>query len=154
MSDPAQPEHAGRSAFAELETVVRHVTEQLAVYRRRALSAEAQVRDLEQVTARAAELARAGQASERRIAELERALAEAEASAAAAAEQAVRAAESAARAEAERPVLAHAAGGADAALVSENTALRERLAEAADHTRRISERVRFLRQQLGNGGDR
>ena len=44
MSDSARPEKA---AFTELETLVRHLAAELASFRRRALTAEARVRELE-----------------------------------------------------------------------------------------------------------
>ncbi|MBA3889376.1 MAG: hypothetical protein H0X64_02495 [Gemmatimonadaceae bacterium] len=44
MSDSARPEKA---AFQELETLVRHLAAELASFRRRALTAEARVRELE-----------------------------------------------------------------------------------------------------------
>jgi hypothetical protein len=44
MSDSVRPEI---TAFRELETVVRHLGDELAGFRRRALVAEARVRDLE-----------------------------------------------------------------------------------------------------------
>ena len=166
MSDPVRPETAGRTAFVELEAVVRNVSDQLAGFRRRALSAESQVRELDQVTAHAAELAKVGETARRRIAELEQALAEAENAATQAetsAAAAVAQAEAAASVATHRAATAVAASGlggsqpasvADAELAAENAMLRERLVEAAERTRHISERVRFLRQQIGNGGDK
>ena len=44
MSDSARPE---KVAFTELETLVRHLAAELAAFRRRALTAEARVRELE-----------------------------------------------------------------------------------------------------------
>lgn len=44
MSDRERPE---RAAFDELATVVRHLSEELAGFRRRALTAEARLRELE-----------------------------------------------------------------------------------------------------------
>lgn len=44
MSDSERPEQA---AFQELETLVRHLATELASFRRRALTAEARVRELE-----------------------------------------------------------------------------------------------------------
>jgi hypothetical protein len=41
-----------------------------------------------------------------------------------------------------------------ASLESENRELRERLEHAADRTRAMLDRVRFLRQQTSNGSDR
>jgi len=166
VSDPVRPETAGRTAFVELEAVVRNVSDQLAGFRRRALSAESQVRELDQVTAHAAELAKVGETARRRIAELEQALAEAENAATQAetsAAAAVAQAEAAASVATHRAATAVAASGlggsqpasvADAELAAENAMLRERLVEAAERTRHISERVRFLRQQIGNGGDK
>lgn len=151
MSDPARPESAGRLALVELETVVRHVTEQLAGYRRRALSAESQVKEMEIATSRAADLARAAEAARTRIDALERALAEAESSTAAAVQASAAAAATVSALRAEQ---GGAPSQADKALLAENVALRDRLAEAAERTRQISERVRFLRQQIGNGGEK
>lgn len=45
MSDSVRPEIA---AFRELETLVHHLAEELASFRRRALVAEARLRDLEE----------------------------------------------------------------------------------------------------------
>lgn len=42
MSDNARPDHR---AFDELETLVRHLGEELAAFRRRALSAESQLKE-------------------------------------------------------------------------------------------------------------
>jgi chromosome segregation ATPase len=167
VSDPERPESAGHTAFVELEAVIRNVTDQLAVFRRRALSAESQVRELDQVTAHAAELTKVADTARRRIAELEQALAEAEkatAQAEAAASAAVTQAEAAAAAVAKNQAAAASvvpgtadAGGAltaDSELAAENAMLRERLVEAAERTRQISERVRFLRQQIGNGSEK
>lgn len=159
MSDPAGPESAGRSAFVELEGVIRNVTDQLAVFRRRALSAESQVRELDQVTAHAAELAKVSETARRRIAELEHALAEAEAIAERAQTASAEAEAKVQAAAAVSPVssaggVAKGEGAAQSALAAENAMLRERLAEAAERTRQISERVRFLRQQIGNGSEK
>jgi len=44
MSDSARPE---KTAFRELETLVRHLADELAGFRRRALLAEARVREAE-----------------------------------------------------------------------------------------------------------
>jgi HrpA-like RNA helicase len=46
---------------------------------------------------------------------------------------------------------AEGANPSNRVLKAENAALRERLGEAVERTRVIAERVRFLRQQLGNG---
>lgn len=45
MSDPVQAE---RAAFRELETAVGHLAEELAAFRRRALTAEARLRELDE----------------------------------------------------------------------------------------------------------
>jgi hypothetical protein len=51
MFDSARPEVA---AFRELETLVRHLGDELAGFRRRALLAEARVRELEELDAKSA----------------------------------------------------------------------------------------------------
>lgn len=122
MSDPARPERTGHAALTELTSVIRHVTEQLAGFRRRALAAEARLRELERSAAAAEE---ANRARVSRQAAVELAVTEASGRAAGAV--------------------------ATELLVAENAALRERLGEAVERTRLIGERVRFLRQQLGNG---
>ncbi len=157
MSDPDRPELAGRAAFEELESVVRNVTEQLTGYRRRALSSEAQLRDLEPVAARAAIDAEAARAAQARVTELERALLLAEqavADATASATAAERAGEAAAEAAARHLLESASQEPANAEVLAENAALRERLAEASTRTRQIAERVRFMRQQLSNGADK
>jgi hypothetical protein len=167
VSDPARPESAGHAALTELSSVIRHVTEQLAGFRRRALAAEARVRELEQS---AADAAQAAQAAMDRAAALEAAVAEAPAQAAriTALEHALvearqhhgRAAalelalDEAPRSSGTAPTAGPEAAGSGSqagALAAENAALRERLGEAVERTRVIGERVRFLRQQLGTG---
>lgn len=157
MSDHDRPESAGRTAFVELEAVVRNVTEQLSGYRRRALSAEAQVRDLEIVSARASADAESARAAQTRIEELERALSSAEQAtgeATAAAARATRESEAAAEALAAQVRQRNAQGPTSEEVLAENAALRERLADASDRTRQIAERVHFVRQQLGTGGEK
>lgn len=84
MSDHAHPESHASSplveAFAELSRLVQRLGEELASYRKRALTAESRVRALEEEAVRAGEIA-PGRALEleRRNAELERRLADAEA---------------------------------------------------------------------------
>lgn len=83
MSDHAHPESHAPSlveAFAELSRLVQRLGEELAAYRKRALTAESRVRTLEEEAASAGEIApgRALQL-EQRNAELERRLADAEA---------------------------------------------------------------------------
>ena len=148
------------AAFRELDTLVRNLTDQLAGYRRRALAAESRSRELE---------LQAGQ--------LERALSDSRQELSAASESrehALVAARTAreslaqlehAHAELERASVelfptsalhgAHrAAGSVDPDLVAENERLRSRLAEAKERTTLISDRVRFLRQQLMTGTER
>jgi chromosome segregation ATPase len=193
VSVPARAEHPARLALAELESVIRNVTDQLATFRRRALAAEARSREAEEALraaqgageAESARLSGALATSVARIAELERAVAATAALTARVAElekvqatsgaQATRIAElEQALADATSAQLAHAEATAtelappapvpprrdaqgqlvDPALLAENEALRARLAEATERTRVIAERVRFLRQQLSNGGER
>jgi hypothetical protein len=108
------------AAFRELELLVRHLSDQLAGYRRRALGAEARVRELEH-----------------RTQALEGALTEARA-------QAV--------VQAPVPIVLPSAG--DARLEAENRQLRQRLADARERTGVLVERVRFVRQAAGQGGER
>jgi predicted nucleic acid-binding Zn-ribbon protein len=97
MSSPARPELV---AFHDLETLVRHLGEELASFRRRALLAEAQLRD-----AGHAPSAKGRGPLADRLAELER----------------------------------------------ENQDLRDRIGRAEERVRQMTERVRFLRQQLQSG---
>ncbi len=110
------------AAFREVELLVRHLSDQLAGYRRRALGAEARVRELEQ-----------------RTQALEGALTEARAQAVAPAPASV-------------PIVLPSAG--DARLEAENRQLRQRLAEARERTGVLVERMRFVRQAAGQGGER
>jgi galactokinase/mevalonate kinase-like predicted kinase len=156
VSDPARPESAGHAALTELASVIRNVTEQLAGFRRRALAAESRVRELEQSAATAEQSVRELAA---RSKSLEAAMAEARQHAARVHElegalvEAQKASEAALQVPARSPA-GSGGGPASKALVAENEALRERLGEAVERTRVIAERVRFLRQQLGNGGDK
>jgi hypothetical protein len=106
------------AAFRELELLVRHLSDQLAGYRRRALGAEARVRELEQRT------------------------------------QALEEALTAARAQAVAPVPMVLPSAGDARLEAENRQLRQRLAEARERASVLVERVRFVRQAAGRGGER
>ncbi len=101
---------AATAAFEELERAVRHLGEELAFFRRRALDAERRAREL------SAHLAPAPGGED---------------PAAAAAEL----------------------RGRVAALEAENGELRERLTEAAERTRALADRVRFVRQQQELAGD-
>ena len=141
------------AAFRELDTLVRNLTDQLAGYRRRALAAESRARELEQ----SADAVRQGASTAQdrveslsddlsaaheqvRMQRLELAAAKAtieelnEAVASAAAEVA---------AAGGRPV-----SPTERASVKENAELRRRLDLAGVRTRELSERLRFLRQQL------
>ena len=89
------------SAFEELEQLIRHLGDELASFRKRALVAETRVKELEAATDGA-------------------------------------------------PV----SSAAMAKLEKENAALRARLEKAAARTRDMLERVRFLRQQHGQGAQR
>lgn len=169
MSDPARPESAGHAALTELASVIRHVTEQLAGFRRRALAAEARIRELEQTVAASeatvrAETARvaafesavavAKQEQAERIETLQRDLDEARRQRARVEEleRELAEAQRASEAALSTPAMTVASGETtNEALEAENAALRERLGEAVERTRIIGERVRFLRQQLGNG---
>lgn len=175
MFDPAPRETIGRLALSELESVIRNVTDQLAVFRRRALAAEAQVRDqqgtlhaLREAVERArresegaAELRRALTEAQReaaRVAGLEAALREAREAAARVQEleATLAAAERASRPEsaADGAIAAAVDGRSVTELAAENASLRERLREALERTRVIGDRVRFLRQQIDQGGER
>ncbi len=156
---------ADAAAFRELDAIVRKLTEQLAGYRRRALSSEARTRDLEQdvTTLQAAiaeavqEAARATEARDHALAAAREATAASKAAQAALAELERTAAGSTATQQpvtepdgtvsADRP---EAAGE----LAAENERLRARLTDARDRTAQLADRVRFLRQQLMQGAER
>jgi hypothetical protein len=131
-------------ALAELESVIRNVTDQLVVFRRRALAAEAQARE-QQATVQALREAALREAREAagRVEELEAALAAVSR-------------EPATRADGTPGSGEHASidKRSAAELVAENAALRDALREALERTRVISDRVRFLRQQIDQGGER
>ncbi len=165
-------------AFRELDTLVRNLTDQLAGYRRRALSAESRARELEHALEQlqvALESARsdAATATEAR----DHALAAARESAAitrttrdaiAALErraasdvpgQGVSGAGATGPGETVRPITPIVAADASprvgaSGVAAENERLRARLAEARDRTAHLADRVRFLRQQLVHGADR
>ena len=108
------------SAFLELQRLVRHMTEELASFRRRAIQAEGRVRELEHALAAAEERA-------------------AGASAASDGRPGRRAAVPAGAAEVDP--------GRVATLEEENGRLRQRLDGATERTRQLLDRMRFLRQQ-------
>ena len=133
-SAPVRPELA---AFRELETLVRNLGEQLAGYRKRALSAEVKCRELEDSLSRVrTEQDRSAMAL--RVAE--RSLKEAEARLAAMPAPFV-------RREAAEPVEEFDDPRMNA-LSLENRELNERLEQARECTTLVIDRVRFLRQQM------
>lgn len=95
-------------AFRELEQLVRHLVDELAGFRRRALQAEARLRELEGRTGEFAAPANGGEPDDART----------------------------------------------NALAAENEALRARLDQATERTRKMLDRVRFLRQQHSASSDR
>ena len=98
MSSESDNERPESRAFKELEKLVRHLGEELASFRRRALHAEARVKELEG---------------------------------------------------------AFPSGGlANADLSRENAELRSRLEAATTRTTQLLDRVRFVRQQHGKGGEK
>jgi len=100
MSDNDRPEFR---AYRELETLVRHLGEELATFRRRAIAAEAQLKDA------GGHGQKGGSGGAGKSA---------------------------------------AAGEPASKLHEENEALAARLKSAEEHVRQMSDRVRFLRQQL------
>ena len=105
-----QPDEA---AFQELQYLVRNLVDELAGFRRRALAAEARLRELEPASSRNGASAEA----------------------------------------APEPVPARLAPRLSE-LEQENALLRARLDAAAERTRRMLDRVRFLRQQHATGAER
>jgi chromosome segregation ATPase len=95
-------------AFEELERLVRHLGDELAFFRRRALEAERRLKELAPADGAAAAERESVQSLEARLARAE----------------------------------------------SENVELRARLAEAAERTRGMADRMRFLRQQQEGDGER
>ncbi len=141
------------AAFRELDTLVRNLSDQLAGYRRRALSAESRTRELEQAVAERDGTLIEVRADAQRVhharALLEAKVRELEAKAEVAKAEVVRVqAAFAAAAEAATPM------AVDNELARENERLRNRLAEAGGKTAQLGERLRFLRQQIGHGAER
>jgi chromosome segregation ATPase len=141
------------AAFRELDTLVRHLSEQLAGYRRRALAAESRSRELEQVVAERdgtlIEVRAEGQRANQLRALLESKVRELEAKAELARSEIARVQSAfAAAAEAAMPQ------AVESELERENERLRARLTEAAEKTAQLGDRVRFLRQQIGHGAER
>lgn len=141
------------AAFRELDTLVRHLSEQLAGYRRRALAAESRTRELEQVVAERdgtlIEVRAEGQRASQQRALLDAKVRELEAKAELARAEVARVQSAfAAAAEAATPQ------AVESELERENERLRARLTEAAEKTAQLGDRVRFLRQQIGHGAER
>lgn len=141
------------AAFRELEALVRNLSDQLAGFRRRALAAEARSRELEQILA--------GMSG--KLDEVRQQVEDTQASRDAAIVQSrtLESQLSAARAEVQRAQAALAEASAratpearDQALVQENERLKGRLTEAREKVALLSEKVRFLRQQVGLGVER
>lgn len=119
-------------AFRELDTLVRNLSDQLAGYRRRAMAAEARARDLESLLT-STNSALAGAQSE---------------------VVSWKAVSERAELEAAAPSIAASETPPDPELVRENEELRALLMEARERTTQLVERVRFLRQQLGQGAEK
>lgn len=141
------------AAFRELDTLVRNLSDQLAGFRRRALAAEARSRELEQILA--------GMTG--KLDEVRQQMEDTQASRDAAVVQAktLEAQLAAARGEVQRVQAAVAELSAkatpearDQELARENERLKARLGEAREKAAQLSEKVRFLRQQIGLGADR
>ena len=98
MSSESDSERPEGRAFKELHQLVHHLGDELASFRRRALHAEARVKDLESALP--------------------------------------------------------AGGKGSGELARENTELRARLDAATARTRQLLDRVRFVRQQHGKGGEK
>ena len=138
------------AAFRELDTLVRNLSDQLAGYRKRALSAELRVRELEKLTDELRTTAtKTHDRAEVLGIELD------------AVSGALRAEQDAgvvartmvhdlsrAAAEAARVEEGTQPSASERALARDNVELRRRLEEAAARTRELSDRLKFLRQQL------
>ena len=143
-------------AFRELDTLVRNLSDQLAGYRRRALSAESRVRELE---ATGDELRSAASTAQDRAEVLSFELDE-RTEALRIAREAANAARamvhdlSQAAAEAARVGEGIQPSQSERALTRDNAELRRRLEEASAKTRELGDRLRFLRQQLATVPDK
>jgi chromosome segregation ATPase len=140
-------------AFRELDTLVRNLSDQLAGFRRRALAAESRTREVEQILA----------GLQGKLDEVREQAADAQAARDAAVSRArsVEAQLEVARDEVQRVKTAFADLAAkatpearDQQLARENERLRARLQDARERTAQLTERVRFLRQQVGQGAER
>lgn len=141
------------AAFRELDTLVRNLSDQLAGFRRRALAAESRTRELEQILAgMTGKLDEVRQQVEDMQQTRDTALVQA---------RTLEVQVEAARSELQRVKAAFAdmsakatPEGRDQELARENERLRTRLGEARDKTTQLTERVRFLRQQVSQGAER
>jgi hypothetical protein len=141
------------AAFRELDTLVRNLSDQLAGFRRRALAAEARSRELEQILAgMTGKLDEVRQQAEDTQQSRDAALVQA---------RTLEAQLAVARGEVQRVQAAFAEVAAraspeamDQELAKENERLRARLQDAREKTTQLTERVRFLRQQVGQGAER
>ena len=160
-------------AFRELDALVRNLSDQLAGYRRRALSAELRVKALQQATETfdiqlgefRTDVVLAHAARDAAIADAEVFVAR-ESALKDAMQQVALARDTAEAVLSKRlaedtasAALAAATAPGDAspqelALIQENARLRSRLTEARDRTAQMVERVRFLRQQMTTGAER
>ena len=148
------------AAFQELDTLVRKLTDQLAGYRRRAMSSEVRARELEAqlnathvaLTDTRSELSAASESREHALAAAREATAAAKLARAALSELEQTAAANGASSDA-HPA-GDLAGVSVGDLAAENARLRARLVDARERTAQLAERVRFLRQQLTQGADR
>ncbi len=143
-------------AFRELDTLVRNLSDQLAGYRRRALSAESRVRELE---ATGDELRSAASTAQDRAEVLSFELDE-RTEALRIAREAANSARamvhdlSQAAAEAAKVGEGIQPSQSERALARDNAELRRRLEEASAKTRELGDRLRFLRQQLATVPDK
>ncbi len=141
------------AVFRELDTLVRNLSDQLAGFRRRALAAEARSRELEQILAgMTGKLDEVRQQAEDTQQSRDAALVQA---------RTLEAQLSVARGEVQRVQAAFAEVSAkatpeamDQELAKENERLRARLQDAREKATQLTERVRFLRQQVGQGAER
>lgn len=141
------------AVFRELDTLVRNLSDQLAGFRRRALAAEARSRELEQILAgMTGKLDEVRQQAEDTQHSRDAALVQA---------RTLEAQLSVARGEVQRVQAAFAEVSAkatpeamDQELAKENERLRARLQDAREKATQLTERVRFLRQQVGQGAER
>ncbi len=157
-------------AFRELDTLVRNLSDQLAGYRRRALSAEARVKELQHEVdgfdtrlgdvrtemgvahaVRDVAIANATEIEARDIALKDAVL---RATRARDVAEAMLAERQAADVASVAAIANGEASPAETALFTENARLRVRLTEARDRTAQMVERVRFLRQQMTAGAER